>query len=240
MDWLVHFPLWRLWMALGSWVGVSAVTTVLGRRLERLQPNNLVKSWLSEIGSDTKLYGRITAFILGVSFIAAYFYPVWGISWKLLQFTWLLFALLASIALTSAICDFADQWLQINESLTARDRRNYATLVPITASIVKIALYFLFFLMAMAIAGVNIAPLLGAGAVVSFVVGLAAQNILQDLFATLFIFTDRLFYVGTTIKLPGKKPGKVVKISARNTFVEIDNYLYIISNRNLDKFEVEK
>lgn len=219
------------------------IAFLLGNRLERLtiRGDRPIRSWLSEIGSDIKWFGSFLGAIWGVVITANfYFPPAVGLAIVASKIAATFFTLLAGIAAVTCINAFILHLIN-TQNLAANDRRNFLTLLPIATSAIKLALYFLFILLLLASFGINITPFLETGAIAALILGIAGQNILSDMLSTLFIFTDRLFYVGDRLSiLCGDEwiDGLVISISLRYTILDRGNGRKIaVANRTLDKFE---
>jgi len=85
----------------------------------------------------------------------------------------------------------------------------------------------------LAAVGVNLAPLLTSAGIAGVAVGLAAQNIVRDMFnGVLFLIEDQ-FNVGDTVRLAGLA-GTVEEMSLRKTTVrDADGTLYVIPNSQI-------
>jgi small-conductance mechanosensitive channel len=223
---------------------VPIVGRKIGNKLEaiRYTPGQLVKHWLSEIGSDVRWYTLFVSQIVAVGIAAEVLYPsIWVVVFVLVKVASSLLFLLISIAAIGSAYAFLD--LKINTSnFNPNDRRNLSTLLPIATSIIKLAVYGVSFALLLMSLNVNIRPLFELGLVASVILGIAGQAILSDILSTLFIFTDRLFYVGDRLTVPlgdGEwAEGTVVAITLRYTILDGgDGRILAIANRTLDKFQ---
>jgi moderate conductance mechanosensitive channel len=85
-------------------------------------------------------------------------------------------------------------------------------------------------LQVLAIVGMNLAPLLASAGVAGVAVGLAAQNIVKDMFNGILILVEGQFNVGDTVTLAGVT-GTVEAMTLRKTTLRDGNgTLYIIPN----------
>jgi len=83
------------------------------------------------------------------------------------------------------------------------------------------------------IVGLNLAPLLASAGVVGIAIGLAAQNIVRDMFNGVLILVEDQFNVGDSIKIAGQS-GTVEAMTLRKTTIrDGDGTLYIIPNSQI-------
>jgi small conductance mechanosensitive channel len=83
------------------------------------------------------------------------------------------------------------------------------------------------------ILGLNLAPLLASAGVVGLGIGLAAQNIVRDVFNGILILIEDQFNVGDSVKLAGLA-GTVETMTLRKTTVrDSDGTLYVIPNSQI-------
>jgi small conductance mechanosensitive channel len=81
--------------------------------------------------------------------------------------------------------------------------------------------------------GVNLAPLLASAGVAGVAIGLAAQNIVKDMFNGILILVEGQFNVGDTVRLAGLA-GTVEAMTLRKTTVrDGDGTLYVIPNSQI-------
>jgi small conductance mechanosensitive channel len=81
--------------------------------------------------------------------------------------------------------------------------------------------------------GVNLAPLLASAGVAGVAIGLAAQNIVKDMFNGILILVEGQFNVGDTVRLAGLS-GTVEAMTLRKTTVrDGDGTLYVIPNSQI-------
>jgi small-conductance mechanosensitive channel len=238
---LIELP--RLVACLFLVFAVPPIAMVIGNRLERIQtrPDRPIRSWLSEIGSDIR-WLLISLTLLAAVTIAVYpfFRPSLNIAIVLSKLNLTVFFLLIAIAGVSCLAAFSEHLIN-TKGFSKNDKRNLLTLLPIATSAIKLCIYFLFCLLFLASLSVDIRPFLETGAIAAIILGIAGQNILSDMLSTLFIFTDRLFYVGDCLSiLCGEEwiEGVVLSISLRYTILDRGNGQKIaIANRTLDKFQ---
>jgi small conductance mechanosensitive channel len=81
--------------------------------------------------------------------------------------------------------------------------------------------------------GFNLAPLLASAGVAGVAIGLAAQNIVRDMFNGILILLEGQFNVGDTVRLAGLS-GTVEAMTLRKTLVrDGDGTLYVIPNSQI-------
>ena len=81
--------------------------------------------------------------------------------------------------------------------------------------------------------GFNLAPLLASAGVAGIAIGLAAQNIVKDMFNGFLILVEGQFSVGDTVRLAGVS-GIVETLTLRKTTVrDADGTLYVIPNSQI-------
>ncbi|MFZ1084621.1 MAG: mechanosensitive ion channel family protein [Terracidiphilus sp.] len=81
--------------------------------------------------------------------------------------------------------------------------------------------------------GINLAPLLTSAGIAGVAIGLAAQNIVRDMFNGILILVEDQFSVGDTVRLAGLS-GVVEAMTLRKTTVrDADGTLYIIPNSQI-------
>jgi small conductance mechanosensitive channel len=89
------------------------------------------------------------------------------------------------------------------------------------------------FLQALDSMGFNLAPLLASAGVAGIAIGLAAQNIVKDMFNGMLFLLEDQFNVGDTVRLTGLT-GVVESMTLRKTLVrDGDGTLYVIPNSQI-------
>jgi|GEM_PF-7072602 small-conductance mechanosensitive channel len=222
---------------------LSVSGKLIGTRLERVTPVNLIHSWLSEIGSDVRWFGFGVGSVAGVAYaITPYWKHTYAIAYFLVTFQIILFSALAMVALVSVGAIALSKIVRNNIQLNNRDKTNYLTFIPVAASIIKLVLWVCGFVILLATNGIDITPILNIGAVTLAIFGFAGQDSLKDILATIKIFWDRILYVGTVVKFPGQKQGTVTSITLWNTTIKIDldgqDAHFIVANRDINKIIV--
>jgi moderate conductance mechanosensitive channel len=88
-------------------------------------------------------------------------------------------------------------------------------------------------LQVLAAVGVNLAPLLTSAGIAGVAIGLAAQNIVRDVFNGILILIEDQFNVGDTVRIAGVN-GIVEDMTLRKTIVrDFDGTLYVIPNSQI-------
>jgi small conductance mechanosensitive channel len=87
--------------------------------------------------------------------------------------------------------------------------------------------------MALSVIGFNLAPLLASAGIAGVAIGLAAQNIVKDVFNGILILVEGQFSVGDTVRVAGVA-GTVETMTLRKTTVrDGDGTLYVIPNSQI-------
>jgi len=87
--------------------------------------------------------------------------------------------------------------------------------------------------MALDVIGFNLAPLLASAGIAGVAIGLAAQNIVKDVFNGILILVEGQFSVGNTVRVAGVA-GTVEAMTLRKTTVrDADGVLYVIPNSQI-------
>jgi len=90
------------------------------------------------------------------------------------------------------------------------------TIAKVTKSIVRYVLYILVIIAVLAIWGVNVLPALAGLGILGLVIGLGAQELINDIISGFFIIFEHHFDVGDTIEVEGFK-GVVIGIGLKTT-----------------------
>lgn len=100
---------------------------------------------------------------------------------------------------------------------------------------IKYIVYIIVVFSVLSVAGVNITPFLAASAALLVGLGLALQELFQDIIAGMFIITDKSVLVGDIIEVDGKV-GRVIDIKLRTTrMITRDDKIIIIPNHKFIK-----
>lgn len=95
---------------------------------------------------------------------------------------------------------------------------------------IKYTVYIIVVFAVLSLAGVNVTPVLAASAALLVGVGLALQEIFQDVLGGIFIIVDKSLLVGDIIEVNGRV-GRVIEIKLRTTrAITRDDKIFIIPN----------
>jgi len=95
---------------------------------------------------------------------------------------------------------------------------------------IKYTVYIIVVFAVLSLAGVNVTPVLAASAALLVGVGLALQDIFQDVLGGIFIIVDKSLLVGDIIEVNGRV-GRVIEIKLRTTrAITRDDKIFIIPN----------
>ena len=127
-----------------------------------------------------------------------------------------------------------DEALLNRPKLTPDQRARRLTILPLTKSILKYAIYFAAVVFVLKELGVNPTPILAGAGIAAMAVGLGAQNLINDMVSGFFILFENYFLVGDYI-VAGGAQGWVEQIDLRTTRIrDEDGRLHIITNGNID------
>ncbi|MDA3931452.1 MAG: mechanosensitive ion channel family protein [Tenericutes bacterium] len=102
-------------------------------------------------------------------------------------------------------------------SSTSEKRKH--TITKITSSIVNYIVKIVAFLLILTVWGVNVLPAVAGLGILGLVIGLGAQDLIQDFIAGFFIVFEKHFDVGDMIEVDGYK-GEVIDIGLKTTRVK--------------------
>ncbi|MCB0457008.1 MAG: mechanosensitive ion channel [Flavobacteriaceae bacterium] len=95
---------------------------------------------------------------------------------------------------------------------------------------IKYLAYVIVVFSVLSLAGINVTPFLAASAALLVGVGLALQELFQDIIGGIFIIVDKSLLVGDVIEINGKV-GRVIEIKLRTTrAITRDDKIFIIPN----------
>lgn len=114
----------------------------------------------------------------------------------------------------------------ITRKMEGEDRLKFVSIF----TFIKYVVYITVILLTMSAAGINITVLITASAVLFVGLGLALQELFQDIIGGIFIIVDKSLQVGDIVEVDGKV-GKVVEIKLRTTLaVTRDDKVIIMPN----------
>lgn len=102
------------------------------------------------------------------------------------------------------------------KNLLKINQRRTKTIGRLLGNVVKYAVYFIVFLLALNQVGVNLAPLIAGAGVVGLAIGFGAQSLVKDVITGFFIIFEDQFAVGDVVQI-GKYQGTVEEIGLRIT-----------------------
>lgn len=113
------------------------------------------------------------------------------------------------------------------------DSRKISTIRSLLCNIVKYGVWIVAILSILGVFGVNTAAIITGLGVVSFVIGLAFQDILKDVLVGVSILFENQFAVGDLVKI-GDFEGTVISLGLKTTRLQAyTGEIKIISNRNI-------
>ncbi|HPF12168.1 MAG TPA: mechanosensitive ion channel [Flavobacteriaceae bacterium] len=136
--------------------------------------------------------------------------------------------LLLLIAVSFVVTTFLLKWIRMiyTRKMTETDTQKFISVFKFIKYIVYVIVVFT----VMSLAGVNVTPVLAASAALLVGVGLALQELFQDIIGGIFIIVDKSLLVGDVIEINGKV-GRVIDIKLRTTrAITRDDKIFIIPN----------
>lgn len=234
MQLFANYPTWRIIAAIASFACLMPFL-YMGRKFSRWRSfTNPWKRWLHEIASDILIFSWLWTITSASYFVLAHWFDLQSAILVIFRLSLVIFVLLCLIAGVTITTDHLEVLVQNSVDLDTVDKHNYLTLIPIAGSIIKLILYLFSAIFALGAIGVDTQPLITSATVLLAIFGLYTSSVGQDLLATLFIFTDRVFAVSSVIEYNGVR-GRVTKITAfRTSICDADGNLHLISNRKFD------
>ncbi|PKA82181.1 mechanosensitive ion channel-like protein [Ulvibacter sp. MAR_2010_11] len=175
-----------------------------------------VKEKISEVVKDD-IWGGIKDFLeLGVHF---------GEGDKQIDIT---VGLLLLIAVSFIVASFLLKWIRIlfTRKMETTDKLKFISVFKF----IKYVTYIIVVFSVLSLGGINITPFLAASAALLVGLGLALQELFQDIIAGIFIIIDKSLLVGDVIEIEGKV-GRVMEIKLRTTrALTRDDKIIIIPN----------
>jgi len=138
--------------------------------------------------------------------------------------------LLLLLTVAFIITTFLLKWLRIllTRRMEADDKLKFISVFKF----IRYVVYVVVILLTMSAAGIDITLLLTASAALFVGLGLALQDIFQDIIGGIFIITDKSVHVGDIVEVDGKV-GKVFEIKLRTTrAITRDDKVIIIPNHH--------
>ncbi len=136
--------------------------------------------------------------------------------------------LLLVITVSFLIASFLLKWIRVlfTRKMVETDKLKFISVFKF----IKYITYIIVVFATLSLAGFNITPFLAASAALLVGVGLALQELFQDVFGGIFIIIDKSLLVGDIIEVEGKV-GRVIEIKLRTTrAITRDDKIIIIPN----------
>jgi len=119
------------------------------------------------------------------------------------------------------------------KDIDERKGTKFQTLILLFQEIKRVILWIIVFLIILSIYKIKIGAILTGFGVIGVIVGMASQALIADFLSGIFIFWDKLFYVGDRIKI-GDIEGEVIDITLRRTYIRDDQgYIHSIPNSQI-------
>lgn len=141
--------------------------------------------------------------------------------------------LLLLVAVSFFITNFLLKWIRglFTRKLDENDTLKFISVFKF----IKYVVYIIVVFAVLSVAGVNVTPFLAASAALLVGVGLALQELFQDVIGGIFIIVDKSLLVGDIIEVEGKV-GRVIDIKLRTTrALTRDDKIIIIPNHKFIK-----
>lgn len=119
------------------------------------------------------------------------------------------------------------------DGLSDLERRRRETIVPLARSLFRVACYFAIAILILDALNIDTTPFLAGAGILSMVIGLGAQAMINDVVSGFFILFENVYLVGDVIEGGGAK-GTVESIEFRTTRIrDADGRLHIIRNGDM-------
>ncbi len=126
-----------------------------------------------------------------------------------------------------------DRAMGKTKGLDDAESKRRKTLGPIIKSLLQYLVYFVAFVLVLAVFELNPLPILAGAGIVGVVVGLGAQPLINDIVSGFFILFENLFLVGDYVET-GEARGVVETIQIRTTRIrDPDGQVHILRNGQL-------
>jgi small-conductance mechanosensitive channel len=215
-------------IAIGVYIGLMILRTVLGKYLGKLVKKTTV-AWddaLASLMPRTKWIFLLALALFAGSRVVELSV---GLSRLISQGTVIIMLFQGGIWANTLVSFFVDRYRQ------ARLKEDPASVTTISgvALLVRIGVWLIVVLLALANAGIQIAPLLAGLGVGGIAIALAVQTVLKDLLASLSIILDKPFVVGDFI-IVGDLLGAVEYIGLKTTRIRsLSGEQLVFSNNDL-------
>ena len=138
--------------------------------------------------------------------------------------------LLLLLTITIFLTGFVLKWSRklITRKMNIEDKHKFISIFKF----IKYVIYVIVILLTMSAAGINVTVILTASAAMFVGLGLALQDLFQDVIGGIFIITDKSLRIGDIVEVDGKV-GKVFEIKLRTTrAITRDDKVVIIPNHH--------
>ncbi|GHC55311.1 mechanosensitive ion channel family protein [Ulvibacter litoralis] len=136
--------------------------------------------------------------------------------------------LLLLVVLSFIIAGFLLKWIRVlfTRNMDTTDKNKFVSVFKFIKYITYIVVVFI----VLSLAGINVTPFLAASAALLVGLGLALQELFQDIIGGIFIILDKSLLVGDIVEINGKV-GRVIEIKLRTTrAITRDDKIVIIPN----------
>ncbi len=108
------------------------------------------------------------------------------------------------------------------------------TLVSITNSILRIAIWFVATLVILDELGVDLGPFIAGASIFGVALGFGAQSLIKDFTSGMFIILENQYRVGDIVTIAGIT-GRVVTVNIRDTVLrDLDGHVHYVPNGSID------
>ena len=136
--------------------------------------------------------------------------------------------LLFLVLISFVIASFLLKWIRVlfTRKMDSTDKNKFISVFKF----IKYITYIIVVFVVLSLAGINVTPFIAASAALLVGLGLALQELFQDIIGGIFIILDKSLLVGDIIEINGKV-GRVVEIKLRTTrALTRDDKIIIIPN----------
>lgn len=136
--------------------------------------------------------------------------------------------LLLLVIISFVVASYLLKWIRkaFTRKMDDTDKNKFVSVFKF----IKYITYIVVFIAILSLAGINITPILAASAFLLVGLGLALQELFQDIIGGVFIIIDKSLLVGDIVEIDGKV-GRVIEIKLRTTrAVTRDDKIIIIPN----------
>lgn len=230
-----QLPAWiaQHWLSIAVAAGIGvAIYLVLalirGQAVRLCRKGEAGSHWAAVLGLTLRKTGHIFMVLVAARLVAGYANPPAALL-TTVQFLFTISAVFqVAIWVRAAILAYVDQRTQGDDGSETLTNASGLIRVLVTA-----ALFFIALIVVLDNLGVNVTGLVAGLGIGGIAIGLAAQGIFSDLFASLSIIFDQPFRVGETIDF-GKGPAVVERIGLKSTRLRaVTGERLIVSNAQL-------